>query len=458
MAIDVSEIHRQQVAYFESGATLPRAFRLDRLKAFQAAVAKREKAIAEALHADLRKNELESYAMETSMVLGDCRHAIGSLDAWMTPSRSLPPVVAMPSVSRVHPQPIGPSLVLGAWNYPFQLGVQPLVGAIAAGCPVTLKPSELSPATSALIAELVGATFSPEHIACVEGGIEESQALLKLPWAHFFYTGGTNVGRLVAHAAAEHLARCTLELGGKSPAIIAPSANLDSTAMRLAWGKWSNAGQTCIAPDYVLCVKEHEQALVHKLKVYLQRSFGEDPQKSPDFGRIVNDRHFERVRRLIEPSKVAHGGTSDAADRYIAPTILTGVTFDDAVMKEEIFGPILPILTIDRIEDAIGLIRKNPNPLALYLFTERQADIDLIVERVSFGGGCVNNTMFHVSDANLPFGGIGTSGQGSYHGKAGFDAFTHYKSVLSSAGSAAFDLPLRYPPYAGKLPWLKKVL
>ncbi len=452
---DVAGLLDAQRALFEAGHTLPREFRETQLRALLAAILRREKRIEEALYADLHKPQYEAFAHETAMVTTEIKHSLKALRRWMKPARTVSPLIAQPSRSAVYPQPVGPSLILGAWNYPFQLSVQPLVAALGAGCPATVKPSELSPATSEVIAELVREVFSPELVAVVEGGAEVSQALLKLPWEHFFYTGGPTVGKIVAHAAAEHFARVTLELGGKSPTIVAPSANVEIAVRRIAWGKWINNGQTCIAPDYLLVHDALHDAVVDGLRSFVTEMYGDDPSTSKDYGRIVNDRHFARVASLIDPAKVAFGGQTDPASRYIAPTVMTGVTWDDAVMREEIFGPVLPVLRISSVREAIDHVRRAPNPLALYLFTEDDADRDLVVERVSFGGGCINNTGFHLSDPNLPFGGVRSSGIGAYHGKHGFDRFTHYKAVLESSAIKALDLSLRYAPYDGKLSKLK---
>ena len=452
---DPGELLAAQRAFFDAGHTLPREFRDAQLRALLAAIQRREADIEAALSADLHKPQYEAWALEIGMVQTEIKHAIRHLRRWMKPTTAISPVIAQPSRSVVYPQPVGPSLILGAWNYPFQLSVQPLVSALAAGCTAVVKPSELSPATSAIIAEIVRDTFAPELVAVVEGGVEESTALLKLPWEHVFYTGGTTVGRIVAHAAAEHLSRVTLELGGKSPVIVGPSANMPTAARRIGWGKWINAGQTCIAPDYVLVHESRHDELIEGLRAFAASAYGADPSTSPDYCRIVNERHFRRVAGLIDPAKVVVGGQTDAASRYIAPTVMTGVTWDDPIMKEEIFGPVLPVLKIRSVRDAVDEIRRSPNPLALYLFSEDAADRDLIVDRVSFGGGCWNNTGFHLSDPTLPFGGIRTSGIGAYHGKHGFDRFTHFKAFLESSSARAFDLPLRYAPYEGKLSKLK---
>lgn len=453
-----ADLYERQRAFFEAGHTLKQSVRESWLRALMDGIRKRENDINAALYEDLRKSPVESMGSEWGFVNNEIRHTLKHLGAWMKPQRKLAPVAAQPGMSVVYPQPLGATLILGAWNYPFQLVVAPLIPALAAGNTAVLKPSELSPATSSVVADLIGSVFSPEHVACVEGGVEASTALLEQPWEHLFFTGGTRVGRIIARAGAETLARVTLELGGKSPAIVSHTANLEVAARRIMFGKVVNAGQTCIAPDYVLVHEAVHDELVHHMSAHLTRMLGDDPQQSQDLGRIVNDRHFQRLRGLMDSGTVAHGGRHDADDRYIEPTLLTGVSWDDAVMQEEIFGPILPILKVRSVEDAIREVRRHRDPLALYLFTEDKAEKDAVLARISFGGGCVNNTLVHLTDPDLPFGGIRTSGIGAYHGRSGFDRFTHYKSVLESSSARLLDPDLKYPPYAGRYELMKKLL
>jgi aldehyde dehydrogenase (NAD+) len=319
-----------------------------------------------------------------------------------------------------------------------------------------LKPSELAPASSAACAELAREAFPEEHVAVLEGGVETSQALLARRWDHIFFTGGTSVGRVVAKAGAEHLSRVTLELGGKTPTIVTASADLDVAARRIVWGKLINAGQSCVAPDYLLVEASVHDGLVARMKTAIRDFYGEDPQRSPDYGRIINERHFLRLIRLIDPGKVVHGGQYDAGERYIAPTLMTDVTADDPVMADEIFGPILPILRIGSLDEAITTIARHPNPLALYIFTGDRDDERKIVERVSFGGGCINNAIVHLGDPDLPFGGVGESGIGAYHGRYSFEAFSHRKSVMKTANF--LDPSIKYPPYAGKLKLMRRMI
>lgn len=455
----VQEVFRAQQAFFASGRTRSRAFREDQLRSLLSAVQRHEDAINDALRADLNKPPFEAWTAETSLLLSETKHALAHLKKWMAPQSSFTPVVAQPSRSVVYPQPLGPTLILGAWNYPVQLALAPLIPAIAGGNTAVVKPSELAPHASAVVAEIVQGAFSPEYVACVEGGIDTSQALLQQPFAHFFYTGGTHVGRIVARAAAEHLARYTLELGGKSPCIVTDKAHVEIAARRIAWGKWMNAGQTCVAPDYLLVHEGVYDALLDRIESFVREMYGDDPQVSPDYGRIINARHHARLVQLLDPAKIRFGGQHDADDRYLAPTMMTDVSWDDPVMQEEIFGPILPVFKVRSLDEAIAQIDHAPDPLALYLFSEDGEERDAVVEQVSFGGGCINNTVLQLSDPHLPFGGIRTSGVGSYHGHHGFAAFTHFKSVLESRTPRVLDLPLKYPPFhQGKLDKAKWLL
>lgn len=455
---DVAALYAAQRRFFATGRTRSRPFREAQLRALDAAIQRHGDRLADALYADLHKPAFEAWTAEISFTLAEVRHALSHLKRWMQPTRSLPPVLAQPSRGMVVAEPLGPTLILGAWNYPVQLVLAPLIPAIAAGNVAILKPSELAPHSASAVRELIASTFSEEYVACVEGGVETSQALLAQPFAHLFYTGGTRVGRIVARAGAEHLSRVTLELGGKSPCIVMPSANLEVAARRIAWGKWMNAGQTCIAPDYVLVHHSVRDALIEALAGRVRAMYGDDPKQSPDFGRIVNASHHARLIALLDADKVRFGGRHDASDRYIEPTIMADVTWDDPVMREEIFGPILPVIGVDSLDVAIAHVGHAPDPLALYLFSEDPAERDAVVGGVSFGGGCINNTALHLADPALPFGGVRTSGTGSYHGHYGFEAFSHRKAVLESNTTKVLDLPLKYPPYEGKLSKVKWLL
>lgn len=453
----IAEVVHAQRSCFAAGNTLPQRAREEVLRAFLSAVEHHESQIIEALAEDMGRSSTEAYLSEVGYVTGEIRNAIKSLGGWMRPKRMLAPLAAAPSLSMLVPQPLGMTLIVAPWNYPVQLALAPLVGAVAAGNVCVLKPSELAPASSAVVKAIVDMAFDPKWVAAIEGGVETSQALLEHRWDHIFFTGGTEVGRIYAKAGAEHLSRVTLELGGKSPTIVTQSADLDVAAKRIAWGKWFNVGQTCIAPDYILAHRSIRKELVEKIGAAVASFYGEDPQKSEDYGRIINDRHFARIAELIDADKVAFGGKTDASDRYIAPTVLTDVTHDDKVMGQEIFGPVLPVLDYDSMDDVLAHVSKNPNPLALYLFTTDSADETFVLDRISFGGGCINNTLMHFSDHKLPFGGVGSSGLGAYHGQHSFEAFSHKKGVLKTGNF--LDPSVKYPPYDdGKRRILRKLV
>ncbi len=444
----IARVLDAQRTYFAAGHTLPQHAREEQLRSFLAAVQKHESDIIDALREDMGRSSMEAYLSEVGYVTGEIRTALKSVGKWMRPKKMFAPLAAAPSRSALHSQPLGLTLIVGPWNYPVQLALAPVVGAVAAGNVCVVKPSELAPASSAVVKAIIDEAFDERWVAAIEGGLETSQALLEHRWDHIFFTGGTEVGRIYAKAGAEHLSRVTLELGGKSPTIVTESADLDVAAKRIAWGKWFNTGQTCIAPDYILAHSSIRKALVEKIAAAATEFYGEDPQKSADYGRIINDRHFKRVSSLIDADKVAHGGQTDAADRYIAPTILTDITLDDRVMGEEIFGPLLPVMDYSSMDEVIDTVARRPNPLALYLFTTNPADEKLVLDRISFGGGCINNTLLHFSDHKLPFGGVGTSGLGAYHGHHSFEAFSHKKGILKTANF--IDPSVKYPPYDEK--------
>ena len=348
------------------------------------------------------------------------------------------------------------ALVIAPWNYPFQLAVSPLIGALAAGNCAVVKPSEVAPNTSRLIADMIGNEFDPGYLAAVEGGVEETKALLEQRFDYIFFTGGTRVGKIVMAAATRHLTPVTLELGGKNPCIVDASADLDKAARRIAWGKFVNAGQTCIAPDFVLVEKSIKAVLLARLAAAIESFYGADPKTSPDFGRIVNDHHFERLRALMGDGKVVAGGKTDAAQRYIAPTIVEGVSWDHAIMQEEIFGPILPVLDFDDLETVMRTLEVKPKPLALYFFSENRDRQEQVLRRLSSGGACINDTFAQLLNLRLPFGGVGDSGMGAYHGKAGFETFSHSKSVVKRSTWA--DPGIKYPPYTTPLAVLRRVM
>jgi aldehyde dehydrogenase (NAD+) len=431
--------------------------RVAKLKRLRAAILEREAAIREAIFKDFRKSVTEVDLTEIFASLVEIKDAIHSLASWMKPQYVKTPMSLFGTRSWVHHEPKGVVLIIGPWNYPFQLVVAPLVAAVAAGNCVVCKPSELTAHTSALLAELIRAVFPPEEVAVVEGGPAETQRLLALPFDHFFFTGSTRVGKIVAEAAAKHLASTTLELGGKSPAVIDDSADLAKAANRLVWGKLVNGGQTCIAPDYVLVSERRQADLVTELRRSISEMYGatdEDRRKSPDLCRIINTRNFDRLKKMLDDSvsqgaKVEIGGATDASELFIAPTVLTNVKPDAPVMAEEIFGPILPILTYRKLEEVPAFITARDKPLALYVFASDQRAIDAVIANTTAGGTCVNNALIHFANPNLPFGGVGPSGTGNYHGYYGFKAFSHERAVLQQGRTDM--LRSVYPPYGPKV-------
>ncbi|MEZ4751156.1 MAG: aldehyde dehydrogenase [Bdellovibrionota bacterium] len=447
-ATEIDHLRRKHRAFFHSGKTLPLEFRLQQIAKLCEAVKSRETAILAALRKDLNKPVVEAYGGELGVFFEELKLIRKKLSSWMRPKRVPTPVAHFLASSHLYPEPLGTVLIIAPWNYPFQLVISPLLGAIAAGNTVVLKPSELAPATSAVIEELVKSTFDPDYVACVQGGVEVTTNLLSAPWDHVFFTGSPAVGKIVMQAAAKHLTPVTLELGGKSPCLIDTGVPIKLTARRIAWGKFFNAGQTCIAPDYVLVPKNMREELLASLKEVLVEFYGEDPEKSADYGRIINERHFSRLTKLMEGASVYCGGQTNPEQRYLAPTILSPVEWSDPVMQDEIFGPILPVLEYEDLEEAISQIQAHPKPLSLYFFSKDTAKQEAVLKRVSFGGGCINDTLMHLANPHLPFGGVGNSGMGRYHGKYSFEAFSHYKSVLNK--SFLVDIPLRYQPYKGK--------
>ena len=415
-----------------------------------------EAAITDALTADLGKSTYEGYLTEVAMVKQELKDAIRSLKKWMKPRRVPTAIGQIPGACRILSEPYGVTLIMSPWNYPFQLTVAPLIGAIGAGNCAVVKPSAYSAAVSALLKRMGDELFEPSYVAVVEGGRKENADLLEQPFDYIFFTGSPAVGRLVMEKASVHLTPVSLELGGKSPVIVDETADIALTAKRLAWGKCVNAGQTCVAPDYVLVHHSRETELVEKLIEEIRQMYTSAPLMYPDWPKIINQRHFERLVGLLQSGVISHGGQIDIAARRISPTLLTDVEWNSPIMQEEIFGPLLPILTYRKLEDAIAQIQSRPKPLALYLFTRSRETEEKVLREVSFGGGCVNDTVLHLATPHMPFGGVGESGMGSYHGRYSFDTFSHQKSILKRFAKP--DVPLRYPPYRGKLKWLKKLM
>ncbi len=440
----IVSIHSQQKEFFASHATLPLSYRTAALRSLKERLVAFEPRLLQAMQADMGKPWFEAATAEIWAVQEELDYTLRHLTGWVRPRRVRTPLLHAPASSAIHPEPFGQVLIISPWNYPYLLLMSPLIGALAAGNVALLKPSEHAPRTAAVIEELVNGSFDPGLAHVINGGVEVARNLLSLPYDYIFFTGGTRVGRLVMKAAAEHLTPVTLELGGKSPVIVDASADLEVAASRIVWGKFFNAGQTCIAPDYVLAHASIRAKLVERMVRKTREYYGEDPSVSPHLARIINGHHFNRLKKLIDPQKVVYGGQAKDHQHYIAPTILDPVSPGDLVMEEEIFGPILPVLEYNSLEEAMRIVQLHPNPLALYLFTRDKRVEELVVSQVSFGGGCINDVVSHFANSDLPFGGRGSSGMGRYHGRHTFETFTHYKSILRR--SLKPDVPLRYPP------------
>ena len=432
---------------FDSGRTRPLAWRREQLNRLKDLVRERSHELVTALQADFGKPELEAWTMDVALIGSECDAALKQLSRWTRPERVRTPLAQSPGRSRIVRDPLGVVLIISPWNYPVQLLLSPLVGAIAAGNCAVLKPSEVTPHTSAALAKWIPQYLDNDCFQTVEGAVEETTALLSQRFDHIFYTGNGTVARVVMEAAAKNLTPVTLELGGKSPCIIDRNANIEVAARRIAWGKFVNAGQTCVAPDYVLVHPEREEELVQKLGETIRDFYGDDPSQTPDFARIVNTRHHQRLASLLKESgDIVVGGELSEDDCYIAPTVVRNVTADSPLMSEEIFGPILPILTSESIEDSIAFVNRRDKPLALYVFTEDKTVEDKVISETTSGGVCVNAIVWHIANPNLPFGGVGPSGMGAYHGRASFETFSHRKSVMTKP--TRFDVKFLYPPYS----------
>jgi aldehyde dehydrogenase (NAD+) len=442
---------------FATGRTKSYAWRVEQLQQLKKMTLEQESKILAALKSDLNKGTMESWSSEVGFIIGDAEHTIKHLKKWMKPRKVSTPIVAQPGKSYRLPEPLGTVLIIGAWNYPFQLVLAPLVAAIAAGNCAVLKPSELSAHTSALLAELIPQYLDQDAFAVVEGAVDETTELLEQRFDHIMYTGGEAVGKIVMSAAAQHLTPVTLELGGKSPCIVDNTANIEVTAARIVWSKWMNAGQTCVAPDYVLVEKDQADTLVAAIKRKITEFYGDDVQHSEDYGRIVNERHFARLVSYLQDQNVVCGGENDQTTKYLAPTIVLDPELSSPLMQQEIFGPILPIITVEHISQAITFVNQRSKPLALYLYTNDDAFEHRVLHSTSAGNVCINDGFMFMVNPELPFGGVGNSGMGSYHGQTGFDTFSHLKTVMKR--SFKFDLPLRYPPFTKtKFAILKKLL
>ena len=448
-------LYEQQRHFFESGKTRSYAFRKQQLLRLKNAIRSHEDLITEALYQDLHKPATESYTTEIGFVYEEINYTLKHLKDWMKPQRVSTPIIVQPAQSKIYRDPLGLTLLIAPWNYPFQLLISPLVGAIAGGNCAVLKPSEETTHTAQAIEKLINDTFAPEYISVVQGnGAVVVPALMEnCSFDHVFFTGSVAVGKIIMAAAAKNLTPVTLELGGKSPCIVDETANLPVTARRIAWGKFLNAGQTCVAPDYLIVQESVKDQFVRLIAESLRNFYGEDPAHSPDYPRMLNKKRFDAVTKFLNNGRILLGGQTNEADKYIAPTLLDNITPEDPVMQEEIFGPVLPILTYRQLTEVPQIITHQPYPLALYLFTTSSDNEKYIMNTVRFGGGCVNDTVLHLANPAIPFGGVGTSGLGSYHGKYSFDTFTHAKGVLKE--TTRLDIPLRYPPYEKKARYVK---
>jgi aldehyde dehydrogenase (NAD+) len=451
----ITEIVSQQRRFFASGTTKSVEFRIEQLKKLKQVIQQSAESIFTALKADLNKPIFEAYSSEIGIIVSEIDYILKHIKTWTKAQKKSVSLTLLPASAEIYPEPLGVVLIIGPWNYPFQLSLLPLVGAIASGNCAIIKPSELAPHTSKVIAEIITKNFAPEFVTVVEGGVLTSQELLTQKFDHIFFTGGTAVGKIIMEAAAKHLTPVTLELGGKSPCIVDEDVNIEIAARRITWGKFINAGQTCIAPDYILVHKNVKEDLLKYIKQYLQEFYGENPIKSPDYCRIISKKHYQKLASFLT-GNIIIGGESNEDELYISPTVIDGVTWEDEVMQDEIFGPILPIMEYSDIDAAISQINSRPKPLALYIFSQNQSFQAKILQQTSSGSVCINDTIKQVAEASLPFGGVGESGMGSYHGKASFDTFSHYKSILKRP--FYLDLKILYPPYAGKLSLLKKLL
>ena len=443
---EIRQILEKQHRLFQEGATLPVSFRLFQLQKLKDGIRRYEEKLDQALEADLGKSRMESYMCEIGLTLSELTWMQKHLRSLVREKRVATPLAQFAARSFRSPSPYGTVLIMSPWNYPVLLTLGPLIDAIAAGNTVVIKPSAYAEHTSAVLKEMLKECFPSEYVAVVTGGRAENKALLEQRFDKIFFTGGKTVGREVLRHAAEYLTPVTLELGGKSPCIVDKSAKIPLAAKRIVFGKYLNCGQTCVAPDYILCDRTVSDELILALQKEITAQFGEDPLKNPDYGKIINRKHYDRIMGLIDPDKVVCGGCGDGQSLRIAPTIMKNVTFSDTVMGEEIFGPVLPILTYDTLEEAIDIVEEHPHPLALYLFSEDKGAQKKVLELCHFGGGCINDTIIHLATSAMPFGGVGESGMGGYHGKTGFETFSHFRSIVDK--KTWMDLPIRYQRYS----------
>ena len=448
-AQEIAFILEEQRKFFLSGETLPIKFRKQMLKKLYASVVFHKEEILSALTSDLGKSDFEGFMCEVGLSLTEISYMIKNVKKFAKEKTVITPLAQFASRSYKKPCPYGNTLIMSPWNYPFLLSIEPLANAIAAGNTAILKPSAYSPATSKIIEKILSECFEKNFVAVVTGGRQENATLLEQKFDFVFFTGSQAVGKEVLRHTAENLTPAILELGGKSPCIIDSSAKIRLAAKRVVFGKYLNCGQTCVAPDYILCHKDIKDEFVKEVKIQIEKQYGKNPLENSDYGKIINQKHFERVSSLINAEKVVHGGKTNPQTQQIEPTVLDNVTWDDAVMQEEIFGPIMPILTYENLDQVIADLQKKQKPLALYFFSQNKNNVKTVTEKVSYGGGCINDTIIHLATSEMGFGGVGESGMGSYHGKTGFDAFSHTKSIVDK--KTWMDLPMRYQPYDRKI-------
>lgn len=454
-SVDLSRTVADMRRYYKSGETRSVSFRIEQLRKLKSMIRSHEEEIIHALYNDLKKPPFESYASEIGIMYVEIEHAIRHVKSWSRPRRVTTPIIHFLSTSRIYQEPYGVALIMGPWNYPFHLLIAPLAGAMAAGNCVLIKPSELAVDMSKTLSLLIAKYFRPDYICAVEGDVEVSRQVLAEKFDYIFYTGSSAVGRFVMEAASRNLTPVTLELGGKSPCIVDKDARLDYAVKRIAWGKFFNAGQTCVAPDYCLVHSAIKDVFLEKMKKTIQDFYGDDPMQSVDYARIVNERHFQRLTRLLSDGNIITGGKTDPTNLYIAPTLIDQVSLQDNIMQEEIFGPLFPIMTFDELDQAINIVISLPRPLALYYFSNNVQNQQKILIKTSSGGGCINDTISQIGSQTLPFGGIGDSGMGAYHGQTSFDTFSHSKGIMTR--SNLVDMPLRYPPYGNRVTLLKRL-
>lgn len=455
---EVHEMIEAQRRFYFTGETRSIKFRKEMLMKLHDAIVEREEAILEALSKDLGKSSFESYTTEVGFVLSSISYMVKEIDDWAKPEKVKTPIHLQPAKSFITREPYGSVLIIGPFNYPFQLVLEPLIGALIAGNCAIVKPSEFAIETSRVIKELIESVFSSDYVRVVEGEREETSALIHAPFDYIFFTGSAAVGKVVMKAAAERLTPITLELGGKSPAVVDQTADLKNAAERIMWGKFLNAGQTCVAPDYLLVHSSVKEALIKEMIAALKRFYGKDAEKSADYGRLIHRRHYDRIYAMLEKERegVLYGGESNEETLYVAPTLLDNISWENSIMAEEIFGPLLPILEYEDLGEALHRIRQNPKPLAAYFFTENDQAEQYFIDTLPFGGGCINDTISHVGNIHLPFGGVGNSGFNAYHGKASFDLFTHAKSMMKR--STKIPMKVALPPYGNKLKLVKGLL